>query len=135
MISVTALDHFVLRVKDLERALGFYRDVLGLPVLFLEEFRAGTRPFVSVRIGEQLLDLVPDPSFDAEASAKWGGYFHCCLEVAGSLDDSIAELRSHGIELLEDAPSLRMGAKAMGRSIYARDPDGYMVEFKEAAEA
>ena len=33
------------------KSLGFYRDVLGLPIEFLEEYRAGTRPFVSARVG------------------------------------------------------------------------------------
>jgi catechol 2,3-dioxygenase-like lactoylglutathione lyase family enzyme len=131
MIRVTDLDHFVLRVKDLERALGFYRDVLGLPVLFLDAFHAGLRPFVSVQIGGQLLDLVPDPSFDAEAGAAAGGYLHCCIRVAGPLEETIAELKEKGVELLEEAPAVRMGATGFGRSIYTRDPDGYMVEFKE----
>ena len=131
MISVTNLDHFVLRVKDLDRALGFYRDVLGLEVLFLDEFRTGVRPFVSVRIGNQLLDLVPDPTFDAEAGAKAGGYLHCCIRVGGKLETVMADLRAQGVELLEDAPSVRMGATGFGRSAYIRDPDGYMVELKE----
>jgi len=131
MIQVRALDHFVLRVRDIERALGFYRDLLGLPVLFLDEHRAGTRPFVSVRIGAQLLDLVPDPNFDAAAGAASGGYLHCCLEIDGSLDEAIVFLNEKGVMLLEEAPAVRMGASGWGRSIYAADPDGYMVEFKE----
>ena len=36
-----------------------------------------------------------------------------------------------GVEVLEEAPVVRMGATGFGRSIYTRDPDGYMVEFKE----
>jgi catechol 2,3-dioxygenase-like lactoylglutathione lyase family enzyme len=63
MISVIGLDHFVLRVRDLDASLCFYRDVLHLPVLFLDEYRAGQRHFVSVRLGNQLLDLVPDSTF------------------------------------------------------------------------
>ena len=62
-IRVTAVDHFVLRVRNLDRSLAFYRDLLGLPVECLDEYRAGTRPFVSVRVGEQLIDLAPDQSY------------------------------------------------------------------------
>jgi catechol 2,3-dioxygenase-like lactoylglutathione lyase family enzyme len=135
MIHVTDLDHFVLRVKDLERALGFYRDVLGLPILFLDAYHAGLRPFVSVQIGAQLLDLVPDPNFDAEAGAAAGGYLHCCVRVAGPLEETIAVLKDKGVELLDEVPAVRMGATGFGRSIYTRDPDGYMVEFKEETAA
>jgi len=134
-MRIRALDHFVLRTRDLDASLGFYRDVLGLEVLFLDEFRAGTRPFVSVRIGAQLLDLVPDPNYDAEAGARSGGYLHACVEVEGTIEEAIAHLRAHGVRLLEDEPSVRMGASGWGRSIYAVDPDGYVVEFKEASAA
>jgi len=128
MIHVTGLDHFVLRVRDVERSLGFYRDVLGLPIEFLDEYRAGKRPFVSARIGGILLDLVPDPTYDG---TEPGGYLHGCLEVDERLDDILPWLRKSGVEVLEDQPVVRMGARGLGLAIYVRDPDGYVVELKE----
>lgn len=133
-LTVTALDHVVLRVRDLDRAIGFYATVLGLPIECLDEYRAGTRPFVSARLGEQLLDLVPDPSYDREAAARSGGFLHLCVRVAGSLEHSVLPgLRARGVEVIEAAPSVRLGATGYGRSIYIRDPDGYVVELKEDA--
>lgn len=131
MLKITGLDHFVLRVRDLERSLAFYHELLGLPLLFLDEYRAGVRPFVSARVGEQLLDLVPDPNYDAEAGGRVGGYLHCCFQIEGSLDDVIPVLVEHGVKLLDATPSVRMGATGWGRSIYISDPDGYAVELKE----
>jgi len=93
MVHVRSLDHFVLRVRDLDRSLAFYHGLLGLPVEGLEACRSGERPFVSLRIGESLLDLVPDPSYDE--------------------------------------PLARGGARGIGLSIYAEDPDRYVVELKE----
>lgn len=135
MIKIRALDHFVLRVADLDRSLAFYHDLLGLPVLFLEEHRAGTRPFVSVRAGEQLLDLWPDPNVNPNIDSPEAGYFHCCFELASPLDDAIRALRTHGVQILEEEPSRRMGAQGWGDSIYCLDPDGYMVELKEERSA
>ena len=132
MIRVTALDHFVLRVRDLDKSLGFYRDVLGLPIESLDEYRAGQRPFVSARVGEQLIDLVPDPTYDHEAGFAAGGFMHLCVRVAGSLaDEIIPRLKEQGVALVEDVPVTRMGATGYGGSIYVRDPDGYVVEVKE----
>jgi len=134
MLTVTALDHFVLRVHDLDASLAFYRDILGLPIQFLEEYRAGQRPFVSVRIGGQLLDLVPDPTFDPDAGRTAGGFLHFCVGVpTGALNRGIPWLKEHGVNVLEDQPMLRMGATGMGLSIYITDPDGYVVELKEHA--
>lgn len=131
-VRVTALDHFVLRVRDLDRSLGFYRGVLGLPVEFLEEHRAGLRPFVSARVGAELIDLVPDPTYDAEAGGRSGGFLHLCLRVEGRLaEEVLPRLRAAGVEILEDAPMERMGATGSALSIYVRDPDGYVVELKE----
>jgi glyoxylase I family protein len=134
MISVTALDHFVLRVRDLEASLGFYRDILALPIQFLDEYRAGQRPFVSVRIGNQLLDLVPDPTFDPDAGKTAGGFLHFCVGIqAGRLERIIPWLKEQGVNVLEDQPVPRMGATGMGLSIYITDPDGYVLELKEHA--
>lgn len=131
-ITVTGLDHFVLRVRDLDRSIGFYRDVLGLPIECLEEYRAGTRPFISARVGGQLIDLVPDPGYDPAAGMHNGGFMHLCVRVAGRLErDVLPRVRTLGVEVIEDAPMIRLGATGYGPSIYVRDPDGYVVELKE----
>ena len=133
MIRVAALDHFVLRVRDLDAALVFYRDILGLPIEMLDEYRAGTRPFVSARVGGQLIDLVPDPTYDSQDGLRAGGLLHFCVEVEPPLSVIIPWLKARGIAVIEDQPVLRLGARGMGLSIYVRDPDGYVVELKERA--
>jgi catechol 2,3-dioxygenase-like lactoylglutathione lyase family enzyme len=135
-LHVTALDHVVLRVRDLDRALGFYGGVLGLPIEALEEYRAGTRPFVSARVGQQLIDLVPDATYQPDTAPHMGGLLHVCVRVAGSLArDVLPQVRARGVTVIEDAPSTRLGATGYGLSIYVRDPDGYVVELKEDTAA
>lgn len=135
-IAVIGLDHFVLRVRDLDRSIAFYRDALGLPIECLEEYRAGTRPFVSARVGEQLIDLVPDPTYDPDAGMRSGGFLHLCVRVGGGLEhDVLPRVRARGVDVIEDAPMVRLGATGYGRSIYVRDPDGYVVELKEETPA
>jgi catechol 2,3-dioxygenase-like lactoylglutathione lyase family enzyme len=131
-ITIAALDHFVLRVRDLGASLEFYRDLLGLPIEFLDEYRAGTRPFVSARVGGQLLDLVPDSSYDPVAGMNAGGFMHLCVRVTRpSMVELIPTLKARNVELIDDQPVPRMGATGLGLSIYVRDPDGYIVELKE----
>ena len=135
MIRVTALDHFVLRVRDLDKSLAFYHGILGLPIESLEEYRAGQRPFVSARVADQLIDLVPDPTYDGEASFATSGFMHLCVRIDGSLEQNvIPRLKEHGVTLVEEVPMTRMGATGYGGSIYVRDPDGYVVELKEETE-
>jgi catechol 2,3-dioxygenase-like lactoylglutathione lyase family enzyme len=132
MMRITALDHFVLRVTDLERSLVFYRDTLGLPILFLDEYRRGERPFVSARIGDQLLDLIPDPTYEPAEGATKGGFVHFCARFEGlDFDALVAQLEAGGVRMLSADPVPRMGAAGVSRSIYVHDPDGYTIELKE----
>jgi catechol 2,3-dioxygenase-like lactoylglutathione lyase family enzyme len=132
MTRVRSLDHLVLRVRDLDRSLEFYHGLLGMAVEGLEEHRRGSRPFVSLRIGESLLDLVPDPAYDG-ATATEGGFLHFCVTLS-ELDGVIDELRAAGVRFLHDEAVPRGGARGIGRSIYAQDPDGYVLELKEHTE-
>ena len=54
-IEIRGIDHVVLRIRDLERSLRFYRDVLGCP----EERRLDALVLVQLRAGSGLIDLVP----------------------------------------------------------------------------
>ena len=130
--DIVGVGNFAHIVADLDRSVGFYRDVLGLPIQFLDEYRAGERPFVSARIGNQLLDLVPDPTYDPDDGRNKGGFLHFCVGVdVGALARIIPWLKEQGVTVIEDQPMPRMGATGMGLSIYISDPDGYIVELKE----
>ncbi len=129
MVHVRSLDHFVLRVRDLDRSLAFYHGLLGLSVEGLDACRRGERPFVSLRIGESLLDLVPDPSFEPAASTI-GGFVHFCVTL-DDLPGAVGTLREAGVRFLHDEPMARGGARGIGLSIYAEDPDHYVVELKQ----
>lgn len=131
-IRVTELDHIVLRVRNLDASLSFYEGLLGLEVVGREEYSSGARPFLSVRVGPQLIDLWPDATYDPELGSRAGGLFHFCVRVSDSLDsDVLPVMRGAGIEFLEESPAVRFGATGFGRSTYVRDPDGYIVELKE----
>ena len=127
-MRLRGLHHLTAICRDLERSIAFYRDVLGLPIEMLEEYRAGTRPFVSVRVGGQLIDLVPDPTYDGAL----GGLVHFCVRIEGTLAGQVlSRVQLAGVEVIEEQPMIRLGAIGYGPSIYVRDPDGYVVELKE----
>lgn len=120
-MKAVAMDHLVLEVRDVDRALGFYRDVLGLPAERLDRFRRGEVPFPSVRVGPLLIDLfvVPDPG---------PGPNHFCLEVDASPVDLVSALDAAHIAHTE--PGFRFGARGDGTSVYVHDPDGHQVEIR-----
>ncbi len=136
-VDIQGLDHVVIRVADLERALAFYRDALGCA----EERRIDGIGLVQLRAGASLIDLVPVDSplgragGGAAPAAGAGGrnMDHFALQIASFDADAIrAHLLSHGIEAGE--VGRRYGAQGNGPSIYLLDPDGNTVELKGPPE-
>ena len=61
-LNVVGMDHIVLRVKDVERAIQFYTEVLGLAPHRVEEYREGKVPFPCARVNsDTIIDLFPWP--------------------------------------------------------------------------
>jgi catechol 2,3-dioxygenase-like lactoylglutathione lyase family enzyme len=129
-IQIRGLDHVVLRVRDLDAALRFYRGALGCPV----ERRIDALGLVQLRAGAALIDLVPVDSplgkaGGGEPVADGRNVDHICLRIdAFDAVALAAHLRSHGIEPGE--VGTRYGAEGNGPSMYVRDPDGNVVELK-----
>ena len=127
-MKITGADHTNWRVKDLERSLHFYRDVLGLEPFGLEEYHRKERPIVSLRVSpEFILHLRPDPSFEPRST---GGYDHLALVVDETDMEALAEyLRTSGVEVEQRLEGV-VGAQGQGEALYIRDPDGYLIELK-----
>lgn len=135
MLNVQGMDHIVLNVADVERSVAFYRDVLGLGIERLEEWRAGRAPFPSVRLSaDTLIDLFQVKDAPAR-SGRVTNLGHFCLVVADTALEPIVEhLAARGIGVHE-GPARRWGAHGDGASIYFRDPDGNEIEVRTYARA
>ena len=127
-MKITDADHTNWRVKDVERSLAFYRDVLGLEPFGLEEYERGEHPLVSLRVTpEFILHLRPDPTFEAVSTR---GYDHLALVVEGTDLNALAEhLMDAGVEIEHTSENV-IGARGPGEALYVRDPDGYLIELK-----
>jgi catechol 2,3-dioxygenase-like lactoylglutathione lyase family enzyme len=126
-MQVVGLDHVVVNTQDVERALHFYHEVLGLELLRLEEFRAGKVRFVSARISpETIIDIRPV----AAGERLTPNIDHYCL-VLGPTDMHRlhAELKAKGIQV-EDTVRSAWGAKGYGQQFKLCDPDGNKIELR-----
>jgi glyoxylase I family protein len=135
MIQITGMDHIVLNVSDIDRSLQFYTEILGLQAERVDEYKAGTVGFPSVRINEHtIIDLFPP---ERQTQAIGEGYAqnlnHLCLAMENEdMDEVVGYLTEHGIEI-ETGPVRRWGARGNGTSVYFRDPDHNQVEIRTYA--
>ena len=128
-VQIAGLDHVVLRVGDLDRAIGFYQRVLGCHV----ERELQQPRLVQLRAGSALIDLVPASTSPSEAADKTGRNMdHFCVRLAGF---DTAALKAHLAKNGVDPGDVheRYGAEGYGPSIYLSDPDGNTVELKGPA--
>lgn len=131
--SLTAIDHVVLRVADLARALDFYCRILGCS----EERRLADLGLVQLRAGTAIIDLVPvDQALGREGGrgpgAEGRNVDHICLRLDRFDDDALtAYFAAQGIAV--SAIATRYGAEGFGPSLYIRDPDGNTIELKASA--
>ncbi len=128
-MKISGFDHLVLRVDDLDAALTFYTDVLGMEPLRVDEFRRGEVPFPSVRISQDsLIDLVPKSRMPGSNNVD-----HFCLVVRDDLRELAVELEARGVKMTGES-GRRWGAHGYGNSIYVLDPEGNTIELKSYAE-
>jgi len=130
-LDIVDLDHVAIRVSDLDRALGFYHDLLGLEIRDRERFEAGEVPYVAVIAGGRHIHLVPtDEPVDVAGE-------HLCLlvrstemETKTEIETLLDELRTAGVSVEDGEPYKRYGAYGRDWAAYVRDPDGRRVELK-----
>ena len=130
-LKVVEMDHIVLRVKDVERAIKFYTEVLGLAPHRVEEYRAGKVPFPCARVNENtIIDLFPTPDQELVGDGP-RNLDHYCLTIEPTDLVQLADyLRERGVTVISDGPAQRSGAQGQGDSIYIRDWEENTIELR-----
>ena len=133
-IKIAEIDHVVLRVTDVDRAIRFYSQVLGCAL----ERRVEELGLYQLRAGRALIDLVDvaAPLGRAGGAPPAEGarnLDHFCVRIEPFDEEEIRRVLKENA--VEAGPTARRnGAQGTGPSIYIRDPDGNTVELKGPAD-
>ena len=125
------LGHVVFYVKELQRSLTFYRDLLGFHEVG-RIFNGAAAALTSGRTHHELL-LIQVGDAPAPPPGRRRGLYHIAIKVGDSLD----ELRTAKRELEQAGIAIDgMSDHTVSQSLYLRDPDGNEVElYVDADEA
>jgi methylmalonyl-CoA epimerase len=130
------LDHIGIAVQDIDKALAFYRDALGLDVHPPEEVATARVRARAVPVGGSSLELLeataPDSAIATYISKRGPGLHHVTLRV-DDLRAALAHLSARGVRLINSEP--RPGAEgSLVAFIHPSAAHGVLVELKQRAE-
>jgi len=123
--------HIGIAVRGLNDSISFYRDVLGMPHVALDD--ADGARIAGLAAGDSLIELLeaesPDSPIGKFVAKRGPGIHHVCFAV-DDLEATLERCRRHGIRLIDEKP--RVGAE--GKRIAFLHPSstsGVLVELSE----
>ena len=119
--------HTMLRVGDLNRALNFYVEVLGMRVLRRKDYPGGRFTNVFVGYGDEASAAVLEltHNWDTRTYDLGSGYGHVAIEVDDAYQ-ACEEVRKRGGKVTREAGPMKHGTTVIA---FVEDPDGYKIEF------
>jgi catechol-2,3-dioxygenase len=122
-MGIRRLNHAVLYVRDVERSVGFYRDVLG----FREVHRLPGAAFLRAAESDNDHDLglfqVGSEAADSPAGRGAVGLYHLAWAVS-----TLSDLAEHARRLREAGALVGASDHVTTKALYAKDPDGLEFE-------
>lgn len=127
----TRIAHLGIAVESLEAILPFYRDVLGMLEVALDD--ADGARIKAVAAGESLVELLepekPDSPIGKFLAKRGPGIHHICFAV-DDLDGMLARCKARGLQLIDETP--RIGAEGKRIAfLHPRSTAGVLVELTE----
>lgn len=130
MPRVKQINHVAVVVDDMEKALSFWRDALGMELHELRDVPAEKSQVAFLPLPGSEVELVRpmmDDSGIAKYLAKRGpGMHHICLEV-DDIEGMLAQLKARGVRLINEEPRTTADGKKYA-FIHPESTSGVLVE-------
>ena len=136
MLNVKRIDHIAILVEDLDEALSFWRGILGVELMFIEDLPEEHAKVAFLPMGESEVELIKPTTEDsglAKYLAKHGpGLHHICLEVE-DIEGMLEELKEKGVQLINKTPLTGSRGERYA-FIHPKGAYGVLVELYELPE-
>lgn len=127
----TRIAHIGLAVEALGQIAPFYRDILGMPEVPLDD--ADGAKILGLSAGESLVELLearhPDTPVGKFIARRGPGIHHICFSV-DDLDGTLEKCKSSGVRLIDEKPRLGAEGKRIA-FLHPASTAGVLVELSE----
>jgi methylmalonyl-CoA/ethylmalonyl-CoA epimerase len=130
-LAQARIAHVGIAVADLDEALAFYRDVLGLTPTapeVVDGARIVALPFGDAQV-ELLSPVIPDSPVAKFLARRGPGIHHLCLRVP-DLDQALAACRARGYRLVDETPRTGHGERRIA-FLHPKSTAGILLELTE----
>lgn len=129
-MTIKRIDHIAIVVADIDASLNFWEDALGLAVSHIEEVKDQESMVAFLPSGQSEVELV-EPTSGTSGVAKYlakrgPGMHHICFEV-DNIRVTLAKLKKHGIQLIDERPTIGTGGKQIA-FIHPKSTGGVLIE-------
>ncbi len=133
---IKRINHIAIVVDDIDSALVFWRDALGLELSHVEDVPDQQSVVAFLPSGESEIELVK-PTTSGSGVARYldrrgPGMHHICFEV-DDIEQTLARLKSHGVQLINEEPTLGTGGKRIA-FVHPKSTHGVLIELYELTE-
>lgn len=130
MPQVKQINHVAVVVDDMEKALSFWRDALGMELHGMRDVPAEQSRVAFLPLPGSEVELV-QPTTDDSGIAKYlarrgPGMHHICLEV-DDIEGMLAQLSAKGVRLINETPRTAADGKKYA-FIHPESTSGVLVE-------
>lgn len=132
-MAIKKIDHIAIVVPDIDAALAFWQDALGLELSHREEVPEQESLIAFLPAGESEVELV-EPTTATSGIARYvarrgPGMHHICFEV-DDIEATLARLKEQGVQLIDEEPVIGAGGKRVA-FIHPKSAGGVLVELYE----
>lgn len=130
---ITHIEHIGIAVKELDKAIEYYENVLGLKCYAIEEVKDQKVKTAFFMVGQTKIELLESTEADGPIGKfiekKGEGIHHIAFAVKG-LQEKLNEVESKGIQLIDKSP--RKGAEGLNIAfLHPKYTHGVLTEFCE----
>ncbi|MGE0090549.1 MAG: methylmalonyl-CoA epimerase [Bacteroidales bacterium] len=132
-MSISHIEHIGIAVKNLDEAIKYYEQILGLKCYNIEEVKDQKVKTAFFKVGQTKIELLestdPEGPIGKFIEKKGEGIHHIAFAVKG-IEEQLKQSESKGVQLIDKAP--RKGAEGLDIAfLHPKSTFGVLTEFCE----